>query len=118
MRQKRAPSPFGARLEDAIKRRYGGTGKQSTFADAMRVSRSRVTAWTYDELPSSEHLMTMADVLHVSLDWLLLGKDDGSLRLHLTEEEIRTACQRVIKDYPKSVVDVMTKAMLYVLNAL
>lgn len=78
-RPPRDPTAFGLRLQRAIQQRYGTRG-QGTFARALGVPRSMVTAWIYDRLPDTPHLIAMARRLGVSVDALLFGVEGGPAR--------------------------------------
>ncbi|MCX5466271.1 LexA family protein [Acinetobacter nematophilus] len=58
---------------------------QQQVADAIGVSKTSVIYWEKDEnLPKHDSLMTLAQILGVTSDYLLIGKGSGSLDKNVT----------------------------------
>lgn len=68
---------FAQRL---VRARKANGWTQSEVAEQLQVSFQAVSLWERGEtLPETEKLTEIASLYAVSLDWLLLGKDNGSL---------------------------------------
>lgn len=81
---------FGEKLKDARKK----TGlSQEQFSEKMNVSRSAVAKWETDKgMPDIENLKAMAELLNVSIDYLLDDKDGistGELKEPINIEEYK-----------------------------
>jgi transcriptional regulator with XRE-family HTH domain len=59
---------------------------QELLAERMRVSRGACGHWERGKaLPSTEHLTALANILNVSLEWLLAGKGDMNTNYQISE---------------------------------
>ena len=78
------------RLRQAMSSR--GYGKATAIAAALGVSPAAVTKWTNGKSMSTDHACKMAALLDVSLDWLLMGRNDPDwllpARLSETERDL------------------------------
>lgn len=71
----RGPTTVGDRLAAA---RAAARLTQAALAETLGLTAASVSGWERDEvLPSPAHLVQLADLLAVSIDWLLRGRDDG-----------------------------------------
>jgi transcriptional regulator with XRE-family HTH domain len=75
--------PIGERIK-AARRNAGFT--QRELAKKLHVSAGAVGQWETGGVPATERMSTLADVLGVSLDWLM-GKSPESNKLVTTMEE-------------------------------
>lgn len=89
---------LGERLRVAIEQ----TGvSQTTLAEALGVSQPAVSAWCADRrTPRAESVIKIADMLGVSVDWLLLGR-----RLEVSEQRAYDAGFRAGVRAAKEAID-------------
>jgi transcriptional regulator with XRE-family HTH domain len=62
-----------ARLREAIKAR--GHRKMMALAAELDISSAALSKWTQGHAMSVEHACRLSDLLDVSLDWLLMGRN-------------------------------------------
>lgn len=84
---------FGQRLKEA--RKAIGNPSQHTLGVAVGVTNQTVFDWERGAyLPKGEQLIKLAEVLRVSIDWLLLGREPDGAQV---ERESRWVIERVIR---------------------
>jgi transcriptional regulator with XRE-family HTH domain len=78
----------GRRLKMAMERR--GYRKATALAAALNISPAAMTKWTQGYTMSIAHACHLAELLNVSLDWLLMGRNspDWFQPDHLNEVEL------------------------------
>jgi transcriptional regulator with XRE-family HTH domain len=73
MRETKVDAGRGARLQQAMK--AGGHRKMMALAVELDVSPAAFSKWTQGYAMSIEHACRLADLLDVSLDWLLMDRN-------------------------------------------
>ena len=63
----------GSRLKTAMTTR--GYRKATALAAGLDISPAAVTKWTQGHAMSVDHVCNLADLLDISLDWLLMGRN-------------------------------------------
>jgi transcriptional regulator with XRE-family HTH domain len=98
------PSPFGLRLREAIQRKYGPR-KQTYVAALIGVQSSDISEWIYGRDPRLDALAKLSEVLDVSLEWLITGKERRlTLPQRPTDDFLRDQCHTLIDQMPDDVV--------------
>jgi transcriptional regulator with XRE-family HTH domain len=89
MRQSNLDKARGLRLDQAI--HAHGQRKMMAIAAELGVSPAALSKWKNGGTMSTGHACKMADLLGVSLDWLLMGRDvpDRMREDQIDEEEMR-----------------------------
>jgi len=67
---------FRERLTLLIQREPG-RGKKQTFARKIAVKPQQLSRYLKGQIPDVRTLLTIAEVGHVSVDWLLTGREPG-----------------------------------------
>ncbi len=67
-------SSRGERLTAAI--RWRGISKMLVLANDLNVNESAISRWRQDGAMSLQHAARIAEVLDVSMDWLILGRGE------------------------------------------
>jgi len=78
-------------LNERIKyaREKAGFSNQSRFAEKFGVSSATVSGWEHAKHnPTADRLIKIAEVCHVSLDWLVFGKDPPKTVDQLTSDDL------------------------------
>jgi transcriptional regulator with XRE-family HTH domain len=93
MREGNRDKARGQRLEQAI--HANGQRKMMAIAAELGVSPAALSKWKNGGTMSTEHACKMADLLDVSLDWLLMGRNvpDWMREDQIGAEEIRLLSQ-------------------------
>lgn len=91
---------FWERINNILKDR-----KESlkSFSDGCQISNQKIKNWRYQCIyPKAEDLISISEYLHVSIDWLLLGKDTNNLspeallvENNLTYRQLIRGCEEI-----------------------
>ena len=106
------PKDRGKRLKQALEMRK--RNKLHAFAVEVGVNPSSVTRWLKGGLISTEHAVKICQTLSISLDWLLLGKEQAGTHplapLSRHEERIIEACRIMPADFIEKVEAMLVTA--------
>ena len=84
---------FGQRLALLIQRE-GGRGKKQAFARKIGVKPQQLSRYLKGQIPDAPILLAIAAVGHVSVDWLLTGRESGGGRRGSRQHSLHLALLR------------------------